>query len=245
MANVVCVFGAPGSGATTFSLGLALRYAKKKNNVALLLPDICSPQIPALFPQNTKKKEDKDVRSLGKIFQSAYITDTDIMKQFVTVPKTPRFVMLGYAFGENEFTYPTPSESDIYSFYQKLSEMVDVIIVDCSHSVNNLFSKIALSRADGIIKCGDCSFKSVSYFASTLPTMSNNKDAIELTVYCDVKESDNVNEVSDIIGVPDYEIPYFKDLEKMGDEGELLISPYPVKYIKTVDKIIEEMIFVG
>lgn len=247
MANVICVFGSPNSGSTVFSIGLARKFAKLGNNVALLCPDLISPVIPAILPQDSKKVGANESKSIGKIFANAAISYNDILLQMVTATKQDRLVLLGYALGDNNLSYPAPSEQDVYVFYQRLCEMVDIIVVDCTHDVNDVITKVALANADSIIRCGDCTFKSIAYFASNLPLVPTNNIATSdhIVVYPKVKNSDNTDEVSGIVGNSDYEIRYISEIERMSADGELLFSPYPAQYSKVIDKIVKEMVLVG
>lgn len=247
MANVICVFGSPNVGSTTLSIAIAREFAKTKKNVALLCTDENTPTIPVIFPQSTKQVGAKDTRSIGKILSGVNVSSNDILKQMITVPKLNNLAILGYAYGENSTTYPSVLENDVYLFYQKLADLVDIIIVDCSSNINNLLSKIALQNADSIIRCCSCDFKSISYFASNLNLVSTAavSTANHIVVYPCLHDFDDVNEVASMLGEPDYEMKYSTDIDKMDKNGEYLLIDFPSHYKKVVSKIVKEMNLIG
>lgn len=247
MASVICVFGSPNSGSTTLAVAISKEFAKTKKNVALICADEDLPTIPTIFPQSTKKVGSKDVRSIGKILSGADVSSNDILKQMITVPIMSNFAMLGYAYGENQFSYPTVSENDVYLFYQKLADLVDVIVVDCSSKINTYISKIALQCADAIVRCCGCDFKSISYFASNLNLISTSSVATinHIIVYPIMHEYDDISEVSSVLGEPDYEIKYSNILNKMGRDGELFLEDFPPQYKKVVSNMVKEMNLIG
>lgn len=247
MASVVCVFGSPNSGSTTLSVAIAKEFAKTKKNVVLICPDQKIPTIPVIFPQSTKKVGSNDTRSIGRILSGINVSSNDILKQMVTVPNTKNFAILGYAYGENKYTYPNIAENDVLLFYQKLADLVDIIVVDCSSNIDNLISKIALQCADAIVRCCTCDFKSISYFASNLSRISTASVATinHIIVYPMIKEYDNTSDVSAVLGEPDYEIKFNSNLAKMSGNGELFFCDYPAQYKKIVKNIVKEMSLVG
>lgn len=247
MASLICVWGSPGVGATTATIEMAKQISKTQKNVAVVCDDLIAPTLPIIYPQSTQKIGTSKVKSIGKVLLGIDVSKNDILRQMEMVPRLKNLVFLGYGYGENKNSYPAPNENDIFGFYQKLSDLVDVIIVDCSSNLDSLLTKIALQCADQIVRCCECSFKSISYFASNLSLVSTSSIALNdhIILYPCVKKDDSVSEVSAVLGNSDYEIGYNSDIEKLQQNGELLISEYPVQYKKSMSKLVKELSLIG
>jgi cellulose biosynthesis protein BcsQ len=251
MANAyaIAVWGSPNSGKTTISCALAAQLSSKKKNVAIVCCDDMVPTIPTIFPQNTKNIYDKSTRtrSIGKILATIAPSDNDFLEQLTTVNNVGRIVLVGYAYGESFSSYARPTEHDVYNFYIKLGEMVDFIIIDCTSRLDNKLTSIGLYNADVIVKTCGASYKDIVFFASNLPNVPGKSVALSdhINVFANARRNDAIDETRSFYGDIHYIIKHDDVIQKNYDNGELLLTPFPKAYKKTINEMIEGMNFVG
>lgn len=248
MSKIISVFGPPESGKTTVSVALSECLADKGYNVCLVCCDDLVPTIPVLLPQSVGKIHDTadKVHSIGKILNSVEFSTEDILQQCVYTKKYNKLILIGYALGENRNTYPTPTDYDVYSFYAKLSSMVDYIVVDCSSDlVGSSLSRVGISHSDSVLRLGGSSYKDIVYFASVNDVIPDGdvdkKDHIVL--FSKVKKSDVLEDLSDFYGGIDYQIKDSKDVRDMLRYGECFVKEFPSAYKAVIQKIVEEVNF--
>lgn len=247
MAKIISVFGPPGSGKTTVSVALAHTLADKKFNVCIICCDDLVPTIPTLLPQSVNKVNDMStkIRSIGKILTSVEFSTEDILQQCVYSKKYSKIVLLGYALGENRQTYPQPTDYDIYSFYQKLSTIVDYIIIDCSSDLSNPLTKVGMERSDHIIRLGGSEYKDIVYFASVIDSIPEGevKKEDHIVLFPKIKKDDAVDDLSDFFGGIDYQIQASEEVKNMLKFGECFIKEFPSSYKNVIKKMLEEINF--
>ena len=166
MSKVIAVWGAPNSGKTTFATKLARSiYDEYQATVIVVYADNETPTLPIIFP-NYKKE---DLCSVGVALSKTDIDRHEVVKQMVTVKDKQNFCFLGFTDGENKYTYPTFDATKVRSLYSVLASLADYVIVDCTSSLKNPLSKVAVREADEVIRLSAPNLKSVSYLASQLP----------------------------------------------------------------------------
>lgn len=165
MAKFIAVWGSPNSGKTTFAtkLGRCI-YEEYQSTVIVLYTDNETPTLPVIFP-NYKKE---DVFSIGVSLSKTELTQEDIIKQIVTVKGKQNLGFLGFIDGENKYTYPSFDESKVRSLFNILSTLADYIIIDCTSSLTNPLSKVAIKESDEVIRLATPDLKSVSYYSSQM-----------------------------------------------------------------------------
>lgn len=170
MSKVIAIWGAPNSGKTTFATKLArCIYDEYQATVIVVYADNETPMLPVIFP--TYKKE--DLCSVGVALSKTDIDRHEVVKQMVTVKDTQNFAFLGFTDGENKYTYPAFDATKVRSLYSVLSSLADYVIIDCTSSLKNPLSKVAVREADLVIRLSAPNLKSVSYLASQLPLYSD------------------------------------------------------------------------
>lgn len=166
MSKVIAIWGAPNSGKTTFATKLARAiYDEYQATVVVVYTDNETPTLPVVFP-NYKKE---DICSVGAALAKTDIDRFDVVRQMVTVKDKQNFCFLGFACGENKYTYPTFDATKVRSLYSVLASLADYVIVDCTSSLKNPLAKVAVREADTVIRLSAPTLKSVSYLASQLP----------------------------------------------------------------------------
>ncbi len=243
MAKIVSVYGPPSSGKTTVSTVLAQCLADKGYNTCVVCCDKIVPTIPVLLPQSANKayEIDSKVRSLGKILSDVEYSSGDILAQAYYTKKFTRIILLGYAYGENQFSYPTPTEYDVRSFLNKLSEMVEYIVVDCNSDLTETLTKVSIESSDSVIKLVGSTYKDVAYYTSSekITPSGNVPPEAFLMVFPNVKPKDAIEDLYDFYGRVEFQINNNPEVEKMMRYGEYYMREFPKAYRDEIDRMIE------
>lgn len=247
MAKIVSIYGPPNSGKTTVAVALSESLAEKGYNVCIVCCDNNVPTIPVLLPQSVNKVGapiDK-VRSIGKILSMAGFSESDILNQFVYTNKYRNIVLIGYAYGENENSYPAPTNYDCYEFIKKLTGMVDFIIVDCGNNLNTPLCQVALEHSDSIIKIAGSTYKDIVFYASNenLVPEGNVPKSHHILVAPNVVKQDNLEYLSGFYGSINYELKNDAMISKMMSFGEYFLKNFPTNYLKIINQICQEVNF--
>ena len=162
-AQVLAVWGSPGSGKTTLSVKLAKRLAEKKRNVVLLLADTLTPMLPCICPPGELEGE----HSLGSIFVASKPTETLIKHNSNTHKRLKHLAVIGLCKGETESCYPDITPVHVQQLMDALRGMADHVIVDCgSCLIYDVLSTASILEADAVLRLMNCDLKSVSYMSS-------------------------------------------------------------------------------
>jgi MinD superfamily P-loop ATPase len=166
MSKVIAIWGTPNSGKTTFATKLARAiYDEYQATVVVVYTDYETPTLPIVFP-NYKKEE---LCSIGVALSQTDIDRHEVVKQMVTVKDKQNFAFLGFTDGENKYTYPEFDATKVRTLYSVLETLADFVIIDCTSSLDNQLSKVAIRGADEVIRLSAPTLKSVSYLSSQLP----------------------------------------------------------------------------
>ena len=166
MAKIIAVWGTPNSGKTTFATKLARAiYDEYQATVIIVYADNETPTLPVVF-SNYKKE---DLCSIGVALSKTEIDRNAVVSQMVTVKDKQNFAFLGFTDGENKYTYPAFDAAKVRNLYSVLASLADYVIVDCTSSLKNPLSKVAVQEADEVIRLSAPTLKSVSYLSSQLP----------------------------------------------------------------------------
>lgn len=180
MSKIIAICGSPVSGKTTAALKLAQElYYSKKGSVLFLSPDMNVPSMAVIFPHY----KDTDLFSIGKALDKTDIYSDDLMKEIVTVKNMMNFGFLGYKAGENQFTYPRPTEDKIMAMFSSMKEIADYTVVDCTSGYDDLISRMAVNEADSVIKMITPDLKCLAYYSSQAEMFESDADRC-LNVMC-------------------------------------------------------------
>ena len=157
--QMLAVWGSPSSGKTVTALKIAAELAKGKKNVAVVFCDAVAPPLPTVI--RTKKSADG---SLGAALSFSVISQEIAMKNLVASEQNPYVSFMGYAAGENAYTYAGYIKERAVDMLVLLRHIADHVIVDCSSVLNdNVLSTAALEVADNVLRLcpliGDRKFK--------------------------------------------------------------------------------------
>ena len=240
MSKIIAIWGSPGAGCTTFAVKL-IKYIYKSQDAKVIgiFADNQTPALPVLFP-NTRKEF---LPSMGGLMSRTQIEKRDMLNYLVTFKKYKNVGFLGYADGENKYTYPEFSESKAKNLIETVSSAADYVIIDCSTDLNEPFNYTAVQNADVLIKLCAPTLKSVSYFSSQLPLYSDLVFKPE-TYIAGLVETEKerympLSEAKEHFGNIKFVIPYCGSLRQQLMDGKLLESVSDSNFNGKISKIAE------
>jgi len=238
MAKQIAVWGSRASGKTTLSVKLSDALSKK-GSVILVFCDREVPVLPALFP----KHRDGEIRSLGAALSSVELNEETVLS-CATVSDSDNIVYLGYAEGENLYSYPAFGEARADFFIDTLGRMADYVIYDCPSSINgNFLACEALNKADTVFRLYTPDITSFLFFSSQLPVLSSDEEKLgkhRKILSCTegevcLPESEALAYMKEC----DVLIPHSKQIKQFAADGALPGSKPGRKYAAAITKICE------
>lgn len=244
MAKIIAVWGSPESGKTTFATKLAKTiYENYQSTVLVLYADNTTPTLPVIFP-NYKKDF---LYSVGVALSKTDITQESVINQIVTVKGKQNFGFLGFIDSENKYTYPKFDDEKVRALFVVLSTLADYVIIDCTSTLDNKISEMAIKEADEVIRLATPDLKSQSFYSSQLSLYSDplyklekhiqgiNVPNEELYMPIDERKS-HLHDVSFIL-------PYCRQIKQQMLDGCLLEGindkNYDTKMKLIADKVVE------
>lgn len=215
MSNVVqmlAVWGGPCSGKTTTAVKLAMELASHKENIVILMCDFTAPAPQTLLPNVTTTG-----KSLGELLSLPSISQEEILRRCIPLGKSPYVSLLGYQRGDNAFTYAKYSKERAIDLITLLRHVADYIIIDCESAFSfDVLSAVALEMADAVLRLCVCDLKSLSYFTSALPLLSDSRyaSARHIKALSMVKPGQDNGEYQNIFGGISYSLPFVPELEE-------------------------------
>ena len=243
MSKVIAVWGAPHSGKTTFATKLARAiYDAYQATVVVVYTDNETPTLPILFP-NYKKE---DLCSVGAALAKADIDRFEVVKQMVTVKDKPNLCFLGFTDGENKYTYPAYDDTKVRSLYSVLSALADYVIVDCTSSLKDPLTRVAVQEAETVFRLAAPTLNSVSYLTSQLPLYADPSFRLDQQIQgiCTV-DADlymPVEEIRAMLPGVRFTVPYSRAVKQQMLDGNLYEvvgdKKFNGKFKAIVDKIV-------
>ena len=129
-------------GKSVFSYYLASELARRKQKVALIQTDGCKPMFRLLFPT----KQPVPGRSLGRLLSLAAVTKNNVLQN---AQMASNILIFSYAEGESALSYPEITQTNLSNFYNALSLLVDVMVVDTA-APRNAIDAFFLDKGDEI-----------------------------------------------------------------------------------------------
>lgn len=238
--QILAVWGSPSCGKTTIAAKIAGYVSGKGYDTALLLCDTDAPPLPLLLPPSELETE----KSLGSILAAVKISETLILQNSITIKKNPHISIIGMLKGENEYSYPKYTQVQAQELLERLREIVDFVIVDCSgHLSGDILSTVALMESDSVLRLINCDLKSISYLSSQLPLLADGKFKAEkqIKVANNVKTIHSGENIEQILGGVAFTIPHSDLVEQQYLNGELLKHTPTKRETKEFRKVIEEI----
>jgi MinD-like ATPase involved in chromosome partitioning or flagellar assembly len=238
------VWGSPSSGKTTFSITLAQSiYSEYNCTVIVLFTDYDSPVIPSIFPNHKKE----DISSVGIPLSKTEVTADEVVKHIVTVKGKVNLGFLGFMNGENLYTYPRLDNSKISSLLSVLKDMADFVIVDCTSNLNNPISVVSVCEADIVFRLASTDLKSISFYNSQLPLLSNvtkyyTSNQIQGLNVTDGNIFTPVDELKSYFSDVSFVLPYSNSVKTQMLEGNLYEKVNDKKFNKVMKTIVEKVV---
>lgn len=237
MSKLIVICGSPGSGKTSTGLKLAQGLNALKNESVLFVSlDIVTPTIEYLFPHSNSN----GFHSLGEIMNRTNIYREDVMRQIITDNRISNLGYLGFLLGENQYTYPTPTEDKIIELFHCLREITEYIVIDCVSDNTDLLSKLAKQEADCVVHIISPDLKGMTYFATNRDVFTRNTDktvtvinTTERDLYLPIQEIQNHFQSMPFV------LPYCYDLKKQMITGTLSEKITDRKYREGMSRLIK------
>lgn len=224
--QMIAVWGSGGSGKTTAAIKLASQLAQMNKDVIIVLTDVISPDINVVLPFA------KDIPSMGGLWATPNCSIEAIYKSCI-VTESDRICLLAYKTGENVFSNPDYTKENIMNIFMLLKGLADYVIVDCVSSfAYNVLSTVALEISDKVIRLGEATPKSFSFFNSNLPLLTDNRYKVgqHIKVLAKAKDFYAKDAAINFMGGISAELPYVEDIEYQMLTGELFLLEKDKEY---------------
>ncbi|ERI90673.1 hypothetical protein HMPREF1982_03711 [Clostridiales bacterium oral taxon 876 str. F0540] len=237
--QILAVWGNPSSGKTTASIKIAKELSEREKNVIVVFCDVLCPTTVTILPHM-----DLENKSLGRLLSAPSITQADILSECIILGKNEYLSFLGYAQGENVFTYAEFSKERAMDLLILLRHLADYVIVDCSSNfTSDILSTTALEMADKVIRLKSVNLKSVSYFDSYLPLLADRRFNVEkhIKALSNVKDNEPKEQIKEKYHGVKHELLHVEEITEQFLCGELL-NNLKSKEKEEYDKSLRELI---
>jgi hypothetical protein len=243
MSKIIAIWGSPNSGKTSFAVKLALSIYKHYNSTVLVLhTDTVIPTLPVLFPDY---KSD-DLYSIGTALSKTDITQTELLKNIVSIKGKPNLGFLGYKDGENKYTYPRFDEIKAILLLTLMRGVSDYVIIDCTSDPDNILTKTALSQADVVVRLANPDLKSMSFYSSQLSLYEDPiyrlSEHIQGLLMKDCDLFLPIDEAKVHFKDVRFVLPYCREVKQQMLDGKLLDGISNKKYNKIIQAITEKVV---
>ncbi|MGV2881753.1 MinD/ParA family ATP-binding protein [Paenibacillus taichungensis] len=218
--TLIAVWGSPSGGKTVTAVKLAQAFARRKLNVLLLCSDALCPSAATISPKGNDTHA-----SLGELLSLPSLNQEDILHYALPLDVSPHIALLGYKKGDTSFSYATYTREHAIDLLTLARHLADVVIVDCSSYLSaDLLSIVALEMADHVVRIHSCELKSLMFFASYLPLLTDHRfrRSSVVPVLSKVKPEQDSNEYSQVFGGIDVILPYLVQIEQQVAAAQLL-----------------------
>ena len=146
MGKIITIWGNPGSGKSMFACNLAKVLTAGKKKALIINADSSTPMLPVWMPDRILETS----ASVGNVLTALEINNALIAERVVVLKEYPFIGVLGYAAGENPFSYPELKYEKIKIFISECAKLVDYILIDCPPQLSILTIN-ALACADSVL----------------------------------------------------------------------------------------------
>ena len=219
MSKIITVWGNPGCGKSMFCCCLAKILTANKDKALIINADSSTPMLPVWMPERILETD----ASIGNVLTGLEI-NTALVAERVTILKEYPFIgVMGYAAGENPFSYPELKYEKIKLFIAEASKLVDYIILDCSSNMLNFFTPTAIEAADLAIRIITPDLRGLNYLRAHRPLLMDEKFHYDshLTFAGLARPFHAIDEMDHLIGGFDGLLPYAKEIERCGTGGQM------------------------
>ncbi len=219
MSKIITVWGNPGCGKSMFCCCLAKVLTAGREKALIINADSSTPMLPVWMPERILETS----ASIGNVLTGLEI-NTALVAERVTILKEYPFIgVMGYAAGENPFSYPELKYDKIKLFIAEAAKLVDYIILDCSSNMLNFFTPTAIEAADVIVRIITPDLRGLNYLRAHRPLLTDDKFhyGSHLTFAGLARPFHAIDEMDHLIGGFDGLLPYAKEIERCGTDGQM------------------------
>ena len=219
MSKIITVWGNPGCGKSMFCCCLAKVLTANKDKAIIINADSSTPMLPVWMPERILETG----ASIGNVLTGLEI-NTALVAERVTILKEYPFIgVMGYAAGENPFSYPELKYEKIKLFIAEAAKLVDYIILDCSSNMLNFFTPTAIEAADLTVRIITPDLRGLNYLRAHRPLLTDDKFHYDshLTFAGLARPFHAIDEMNHLIGGFDGLLPYAKEIERCGTGGQM------------------------
>ena len=219
MSKIITVWGNPGCGKSMFCCNLAKVLTADKKKALVINADSSTPMLPVWMPERMIETSS----SIGNVLTGLEINNALIAERVVILKEYPFIGVMGYAAGENPFSYPELKYEKIKLFITEASKLVDYIILDCSSNMLNFFTPSAIEAADLVIRIVTPDLRGLNYLKAHKALLTDEKFHYDkhLTFAGLARPFHAIDEMDNLIGGFDGLLPYSKDIERCGTSGQM------------------------
>lgn len=219
MSKIITVWGNPGCGKSMFCCILAKVLTAGKQKALIINADSSTPMLPVWMPERILETN----ASIGNVLTGLEINNALIAERVVILKEYPFIGVMGYAAGENPFSYPELKYDKIKLFIAETAKLVDYIILDCSSNMLNFFTPTAIEAADLVIRIVTPDLRGLNYLRAHKPLLTDEKFHYDshLTLAGLARPFHAIDEMDHLIGGFDGLLPYAKEIERCGTSGQM------------------------
>ncbi len=242
MSKIITVWGNPGCGKSMFCCCLAKVLTANKDKALIINADSSTPMLPVWMPERILETD----ASIGNVLTGLEI-NTALVAERVTILKEYPFIgVMGYAAGENPFSYPELKYEKIKLFIAEAAKLVDYIILDCSSNMLNFFTPTAIEAADLVVRIITPDLRGLNYLRAHRPLLTDDKFhyGSHLTFAGLARPFHAIDEMDHLIGGFDGLLPYAKEIERCGTGGQMFkaLAYCNQRYINSLKLVRERLV---
>ena len=242
MSKIITIWGNPGCGKSMFCCCLAKVLTANKDKAIIINADSSTPMLPVWMPDRILETG----ASIGNVLTGLEI-NTALVAERVTILKEYPFIgVMGYAAGENPFSYPELKYEKIKLFIAEAAKLVDYIILDCSSNMLNFFTPTAIEAADLTVRIITPDLRGLNYLRAHKPLLTDDKFHYDrhLTFAGLARPFHAIDEMDHLIGGFDGLLPYAKEIERCGTGGQMFkaLAYCNQRYINSLKLVRERLL---
>lgn len=158
--KIISVYG--NSYVTTTAINLAARISERNKELKVILVSIdhTTPVMPIVFPHID------NAPSLGALMSSPDDMSDELLYRHLQI-NSDNVCVLGYAKGENVYSYAAPADYKMDDLFIYLRNIADITIVDCmSNIAAHKFSAKSIINADKVVNLVSADIYGASFYES-------------------------------------------------------------------------------
>lgn len=220
--RLLALWGSPFSGKTIATVKFAKALAARRKNVLVIFSDALCPTIASIVPHQAMEQ-----LSLGELLSLPALSQEDLLRYSLAVKDSPHLAFLGYKKGDHAFSYSDYSRERAVDLLTLARHSADVVLVDCASYVSShLLTTVALELADTVFRFHTCDLKSLMFFASHLPLLSDTRfqHADKIPILSNIKPGQDSRTYSQVVGGIQLLLPHVAALEQQALEARLMNS---------------------